>query len=88
MPTCLLFVFQCRTNYYPEYSGIDPGLPSVPQEAHSEEASIKENVREAEGEKLAQLYINSNGNLYSLRHFCSGALGRYAQFGRDFAFGW
>ncbi|KAG2085067.1 hypothetical protein BD769DRAFT_1397420 [Suillus cothurnatus] len=43
--------------YYPEYSGIDPGLPGVPQEAHSEEASVKENVREAEGDNTsAALY--------------------------------
>ncbi|KAG2117625.1 hypothetical protein BD769DRAFT_1390759 [Suillus cothurnatus] len=41
------------SHYYPEYSGIDPGLPSVPQEAHSEEASIKENVREAEGDNTS-----------------------------------
>jgi len=43
--------------YYPEYSGIDPGLPGVSQEAHSEEASVKENVREAEGDNTsAALY--------------------------------
>ncbi|KAG2136883.1 hypothetical protein BD769DRAFT_1638325 [Suillus cothurnatus] len=66
-------------------------LPSVPQEAHSEEASVKENVREAEGDNTSASSISTATATYII---CgafvlvfSGALGRYAQFGRDFAFG-
>ncbi|KAG1838979.1 hypothetical protein F4604DRAFT_1995533 [Suillus subluteus] len=46
-------VGQSVSHYYPEYSGVDPGLPDVPQEAHSEEASIKENVEETECDKIS-----------------------------------
>ncbi|KAG2158681.1 uncharacterized protein EDB93DRAFT_1119760 [Suillus bovinus] len=53
-------------------NGVVGEIPDVPQEAHSEEASVKENVGEAE-----VLFL-----------FYSGALGRYAQFGRDLALGW
>ncbi|KAG2362410.1 hypothetical protein BDR07DRAFT_1406846 [Suillus spraguei] len=80
------------SHYYPEYSGADPGLPNVPQEAHREEAADKENVGEAEGNKSsAALYQQQRQLIFFaafLFLFFSGALSRYAQFGRDLAFGW
>lgn len=80
------------SHYYPEYSGADPGLPDVPQEAHREEAADKENIGEAEGNKSsAALYQQQRQLIFFVAFlflFFSGALGRYAQFGRDLAFGW
>lgn len=80
------------SHYYPEHSGADPGLPDVPQEAHSEEAADKENIGEAKGNKSsATLYQQQRQLVFFaafLFLFFSGALGRYAQFGRDLAFGW
>lgn len=79
------------SHYYPEYSGADPGLPNVPQKAHSEAATNKENVGEAEGNKTsAALYQQQRQFVFLvalLFLFFSGALGRYSQFGRDLAFG-
>jgi hypothetical protein len=81
------------SHYYPEYSGANPGrIPDVPQEAHREEASNKENVGEAEVNKTgAALYQQQRQLIFFaalLFLYFTGALGRYARFGRDLAYGW
>jgi hypothetical protein len=80
------------SHHYPEYSGVDPGLPDVSQEARGKQVSVKENVRQAEGDKTSAALYQQQRQLILfaalLFLFFSGALGRYAQFGRDLAFGW
>lgn len=80
------------SHHYPEHSGADPGIPDVPQEAHSKEAPVKGNAGKAEGSKTSvTLYQQQRQLIFFaalLFLFYSGALGRYAQFGRDLTFGW
>lgn len=81
------------SHYYPEYSGANPGrISDVPQEAHSEEASAKENSREAEDNKTSAAVYQQQRQLICfaalLFLYFSGALSRYARFGRDIAYGW
>lgn len=80
------------SRHYPEHSGADPGIPDVPQEAHSKEAPVKGNAGKAEGSKTSvTLYQQQRQLIFFaalLFLFYSGALGRYAQFGRDLTFGW
>lgn len=82
------------SHYYPEYSGADPGrISNVPQEEHSEESSsVKENVFEVEDNKTSAAPYQQQRQLLFfaavLFLYFSGALGRYARFGRDLAYGW
>ncbi|KAG1899024.1 uncharacterized protein F5891DRAFT_1041131 [Suillus fuscotomentosus] len=80
------------SHHYPEHSGADTGIPDVPQEAHSKEAPVKGNAGKAEGSKTSvTLYQQQRQLIFFaalLFLFYSGALGRYAQFGRDLTFGW
>ncbi|KAG2336583.1 hypothetical protein BDR05DRAFT_1005716 [Suillus weaverae] len=80
--------------YYPEYSGANPGrISNVPQEAHREEASVNENVGEFEDIKTSAAPYQQQPewqHIFAALLFLyfSGALGQYARFGRDLAYGW
>lgn len=83
------------SHYYPEYSGANSGrISNVPQEAHSEDSSsVKENVGEEvkDNKTSAAPYQQQRQLLFFaalLFLYFSGALGRYARFGRDLAYGW
>ncbi|KAG2136878.1 hypothetical protein BD769DRAFT_1438979 [Suillus cothurnatus] len=68
------------SHHYPEYSGVDPGLPDV------------RTLGTTDGDKTSAALYQQQRQLILfaalLFLFFSGALGRYAQFGRDLALGW
>ncbi|KAG0700210.1 hypothetical protein DFH29DRAFT_643990 [Suillus ampliporus] len=85
-------VGQSVSHHYPQNSGADPGSREVPQKAPSEIVSVRKDVGEADGNKnSAALYRQQQQLVFFaalLFLFFSGALGRYAQLGRELVFGW